>query len=324
MEIVSVGRRRYSDPDVLSLIRATGQLVDPRSAVLTQARKLNEEYSKWDGDFSDPIKRLTIMASLRGLRVEAMDATQALKERRDAVVMPVLDGTKGKILFNPTRPRARVAFSIAHEIAHIFFPNSVKGARFRSICAPGSREARELEGLCDLAASELLMPSVEFLKATAGEMGLHLVARTSAEFGSSYEATVFRFATAYPGLAVAGLLRYRLTVGEERSLAAKSGQSTLFGLERGRENAAQPKYRRQSFFTSDLCDADEHIVRWNKSFDIDSCVYKAAIEDKICRGIEHLPNEAELAGRIEAIPAPYQRPEADPNHPDVLFLWWTS
>ncbi|MGC2332908.1 MAG: ImmA/IrrE family metallo-endopeptidase, partial [Candidatus Acidiferrales bacterium] len=61
-----------------------------------------------------------------------------------------------------SRPASRVAFSIAHEISHAFFPNSVTGARFRSICQSNSKKANELERLCDLGASELLMPLDEF------------------------------------------------------------------------------------------------------------------------------------------------------------------
>src|SRR5216683_5964086 len=100
METVRVGGRKYSDPDVISLIRATGELVDPRSAVVNQARKLNCEYRSYDGGQASPMKRLEIIASLCGLTISPMNI-----ERRRA-----------------------------------------------------EREANELERLCDLAASELLMP----------------------------------------------------------------------------------------------------------------------------------------------------------------------
>jgi hypothetical protein len=108
-----------------------------------------------------------------------------------------------------------VAFSIAHEISHTFFPNSITGARFRNICANESKEANELERLCDLGASELLMPTSAF-QAAAGSVGFSLsnVPTLMQFFGSSFEATAFRLASAHPGIAIAGLLRYRLRIGD--------------------------------------------------------------------------------------------------------------
>src|SRR5512135_736855 len=102
METVRVGRRRYTDPDIISLIRATGQLVDPRSAVLTQARRLNADYRSLGGNGRDPLERLKILASLRRLTVAPMDARQSAREKRDAVLVPTRDG-RGQILYNPMR-----------------------------------------------------------------------------------------------------------------------------------------------------------------------------------------------------------------------------
>jgi hypothetical protein len=143
----------------VSGIRATGQLVDPRSAVIHQARQLNREYGFF-ASRSQPFERLTILASLQGVEIHEMDRRLASREKKDAILMPTSGGKrlKGQILYNPTRPPGRVAFSVAHEIAHTFFPNSVSGARFRTMCNPDSREGNELERPCDLAASELLMP----------------------------------------------------------------------------------------------------------------------------------------------------------------------
>jgi len=146
-----------------------------------------------------------------------MDREVASREKRDAVLLPLLGGKRGQIVYNPVRPPGRVGFSIAHEIAHTFFPNSISGARFRTMCNPDSREGNELERLCDLAASELLMPLEEFRSATGQGMGLHMTEQLSDIFGSSFESTVFRMATSYQGLAAAGLLRYRLKTGEQRA-----------------------------------------------------------------------------------------------------------
>jgi Zn-dependent peptidase ImmA (M78 family) len=320
METITVGGRRYSDPDIISLIRATGQLVDPRSAILTQARRLNAQYRDLGGDGKNRFERLKIIASLRGVSVEPMDLRRSARETRDAVLVPTLNG-RAQVLYNPSRPAGRTAFSIAHEITHTFFPNSITGARFRTLCDPGSREANELERLCDLGASELLMPAEEFRAVVGTHFGLEYVELAMAEFGSSYESTVFRMATAHPGLAASGLARYRFSKEEERKMFSAGKQRRLFDREvSATEAATVKKYRRQSFFTSEPC-GDQHVVRWNKSFDPSSCLYIAGTNGGMHCADEALPNKVEMIGKLQAVRAPFQREEADPEHGDVLFFW---
>lgn len=320
METVRVGGRRYSDPDVLSLIKATGSLVDPRSSVLTQARKRLQILNKFHDIPRDPIERLTILASICGIaEVVPMNIEQRKGDKRDALLVPNISGGRS-IIYNPTAPRTRVAFSIAHEIIHTFFPNSINGARFRNICASESREANELERLCDLGASELLMPLSDFQTATtATGYTLSAVPTLMESFGSSFEATAFRLASAHPGVAVAGLLRYRLRVEDQRRKSAVT-QTMLFSSSATGEAEAEPKYRRQSLHVSEAC-SDAHAIRWNKSFPVESVVYSAAISGDLQVGFEALPNRITRKGRLEAMRAPFQRDDADPVFGDVLFFW---
>ena len=166
------------------------------------------------------------------------------------------------------------------------------------------------------------MPAEEFVQVTGGRIGLELVDEACAAFGSSYEATVFRLATSYSGQAIAGSLRFRRRLDEERRSRKNKNQGRLFDVGPNEHTEAEPKYRRQSFFASEQCDADEFIVRWNKSFANESCVYIAGANRQIATAIEKLPNQSSLSGRIQAIPAPYQRPESSGERPDILFLWW--
>src|SRR5690348_15662426 len=122
MNKVRVGGRKYSDPDVVSLVGAAGGLADPRSIVVTQARRLNAQYRALGGDRCDPWERVLILASMSGLEVKAMDVGHK-QEDRDAVLVTTR-GNRGQILYNPRRPKPRVIFSIGHEITHTFFPNS--------------------------------------------------------------------------------------------------------------------------------------------------------------------------------------------------------
>jgi Zn-dependent peptidase ImmA (M78 family) len=96
-----------------------------------------------------------------------------------------------------------------------------------------------------LGASELVMPIDEFQQEAKGSFGLAAVERLSAYFGTSFEATVYRLATAHPSLAVAGMLQYRLTREEDRRLAKISNQRVLFATDISLQpQPAERKYRR--------------------------------------------------------------------------------
>jgi hypothetical protein len=164
------------------------------------------------------------------------------------------------------------------------------------------------------------MPIEEFQAAVRGFFSLTRSEELAEKFGSSFEATVFRLATAHPGVAIAGLLRYRRRMDEERKLA-RSVQDSLFNdLKEVSCEVPSPKYRRQSFFPSAAC-GDEHTIRWNKSFAPESCVYAAAKSDGVCSAIEVLPNQSRQEGLLEVVPAPFQRGDAHPEFPDLLFFW---
>jgi Zn-dependent peptidase ImmA (M78 family) len=62
-----------------------------------------------------------------------------------------------KIEFNPTKPRERVRFSIAHEIAHTLFSDVAEQTRHRH-GPTTSPDEWQLEMLCNLAAAEFVMP----------------------------------------------------------------------------------------------------------------------------------------------------------------------
>ena len=317
---------RRLDPDVEALVEAGGGLSDARSLVLTQARTLNASYRRFESSGNTPMERLKFIASLQGLTLAPMNIERSRHERRDAVVMlsGADKGNRGQILYNPDRPAGRQAFSIAHEIAHTFFPSTSGGARFREMTASDSQEMSELERLCDLGAAEVLMPREEFQSSVAGNWGMASVDRLIGEFGSSREATVFRLASAYPGIAAAGLLCFRRTKGDQAKLKSmmQYPQPDLFGsgsASPGSSGIADPKYRRQSFHTSDSFPAS-HTVRWNKSFDENSIVYKVG-PNGVMSSRESLPNNMKCDGILEVMFAPFQREDADAEHPDVLFYW---
>ena len=105
-------------------------------------------------------------------------------------------------------------------------------------------------------------------------------------------------ATTYNGVAVAGLLRYRHRKEETKRIASRQ-QSLPFAVI-GEGEVPQPKLRRQGLHTSDGCGL-QHLIPWNKSFDVQSCVYRAGSELGIQSDWEELPNACEDFGTIEAI-----------------------
>ena len=131
-------------------------------------------------------------------------------------------------------------------------------------------------------------------------------------------------ATSYAEIAAAGLLRYRLNKKGQRALLISNKQGMLFELPSPRlSESSSPKYRRQSFYTSESC-GNEHLIPWNKSFEPSSLAYIAGRCTAIQRALEALPNQANLLGSFEAVRAPYQRENADAVYGDVLFLWWKN
>jgi Zn-dependent peptidase ImmA (M78 family) len=314
---ITVGGHRYSDPDVLSLIYSGSDLLDPRAEVIRRARNLNQELRSF-GTIDNPRERIEILASLAGITALPMANPPSPEQNREALLFRNSKGA-AHAFYDSSRSDGRVNFSIAHEIVHTFFPNSMNGVRFRSVHSDESREATELERLCHLGASELLMPEEEFLGERGDEFGLKDVPRLAERFGSSYEATLYRLATTHPRLAVAGRLEYRLRVSEKRQIQ-DAKQKHLFASSEAPAESFQPKYRRQSLHSSLTCGAN-HLIPWNKSFDETSCVYRAGTMSEVVRGFESLPNRSGEPGLIECVQAPHQYSPSDPNFPDVLFLW---
>lgn len=316
---VTVGGHRYSDPDVLSLVHSGREPLDPRVEVIRRAKELNKRLRSFER-IDNPRERLEILASLADITVSPMAASPNAAQNRAALLFQNSSGQR-HAYYDPTQSEGRANFSIAHEIVHSFFPNSITGARFRSVHTDNSREATELERLCDLGASELLMPEEEFIAELSGRFGLDVVPNMAATFGSSYEATVFRLATTHPRPAMAGRVVHRYRKSEEKRLQPTSQIRLFSGTRQQRTNSPEPKYRRQSLHTSAAC-APDHLIRWNKSFDPTSCVYAAKSVDDIKRARERLPNLSTAVGIIECIRAPYQGDLRDDSYPDVLFLWW--
>ena len=125
---------------------------DPIAAVVDHARQVVLEAVEhgWTGPPFDPIE----LAAILGIRTVARD------DLLDARVVSA--GGQLQIEFNPTRPRGRLRYSIAHEISHTFFGDVADRPRHRSAmgAVPTLGDDWQLELLCNVAAGELLVPSL--------------------------------------------------------------------------------------------------------------------------------------------------------------------
>lgn len=120
---------------------------DPISAIerLARAKVLEAMDAGWAGPPYNPIGIATLMGIPVEPNVDIADART------------ISDDGKLKIEFNPTRPRERVRFSLAHEVAHALFPDVAAQTRNRG-GDPTLRDDWQLEALCNIAAAEFIMP----------------------------------------------------------------------------------------------------------------------------------------------------------------------
>lgn len=115
----------------------------------------------------------------------------------DALLVP--HPKSPKILVNTRANPGRIAFSVAHEVAHLFFTGCSEERYHLRTRRPedygGSPEVLQLERMCDLGAAEMLLPQPWFGEAVATE-GLRAgaVPVLAERFAVSLEATAVRLA----------------------------------------------------------------------------------------------------------------------------------
>ena len=154
---------------------------DPVAKMEREARQavLDAVDKGWRGPPFDPIE----LARIMGISVRPNAALA------DARVFWANEGYE--IEYNPHRPRGRVNFSIAHEIAHTFFPDCAEEVRNRS------RERWEapnwqLEVLCNVGAAELTMPVGSFPAKDDTVVTIEELMRLRKDFQVSAEALLIR------------------------------------------------------------------------------------------------------------------------------------
>ena len=163
-------------------VRAFAKNADPFDAIqeLARRRVFEARESGWEGPPFNPLYIVEMM----GARVEA-NSNVADARLIESKGTPVIE-------FNPRQPRERVRFSIAHEIAHLLFPDWKEQVRNRG----GDTSAKDdwqLEMLCNLAASEIVLP-IGSLSTISPVPEIEKLMHQRREFDVSVEAFLIRLA----------------------------------------------------------------------------------------------------------------------------------
>jgi hypothetical protein len=187
-------RTKLTHPSVLELLQSSGIAGSPEEVIRLLARRRVAEFEElgWTG----PPYDMELLASLCDYRPRIVDW---LRDDQDACI------TTGEMLINANKPAVRQRFSIGHEIGHTLFPDFV-----RTVELNGPRWRRQLdaqsqvEQLCQIAASEFLMPYGAFqAEMNVRSVSLRSILELAELFNASPEATARRFVDLSTGKLVA-------------------------------------------------------------------------------------------------------------------------
>ncbi len=171
---------RWSHPSVLRLINESGN-PDPMDEIRSRVRDtVVKAFEKgWQGPPYSPIE----LASFMGFQVTPNDAVV------DALIAPNKDSFE--IQYNPFQRQNRIHFSIAHEIAHTFFPDCAEATRNRE---QHPVENRQLERLCNAGAAEIQLPYAIFSHdANKAEPSMKGLIGLAGKYQASLESVFIRY-----------------------------------------------------------------------------------------------------------------------------------
>lgn len=261
----------FSDGTARQESRPSPSREQATSIIIERARKLVNRLIE-DRGHDEPPFLSAEFARLQGIK-------KIVKENLGevgAVLLRFHDGYVIKV--NQNHNLARQNFSCAHEIGHILFSelkleHYTKNIEYRTFNPQASEELRgkAREHLCDVAASELLMPESVFKKYLSGfGVSVHSIERLANVFKVSIQTAAIRIAEVSPEPCLALLwlprpgikseaLRLVWRVGPGRELRSKANYIPVHKLVR-RTSTLYKAYQ------------DESSVKCHKKFKLDNTV----------------------------------------------------
>jgi len=170
---------KWTHPSVVGL----AQGADPIEVIAERARALvlDALTRGWGGPPFDPMA----LADILGIPVVPRE------DVLDARLVPAGTGTLS-LEFNPNRPRGRVRFSVAHELAHSFFPDCADTIRERGRPGREREDDWQLELLCNVGAAEILMPIGSFPELGKTPLSIDRLMTLRRDYDVSTEALLLR------------------------------------------------------------------------------------------------------------------------------------
>lgn len=171
----------WTNPSVLTLAGDR----DPVEAITQRARSVILDFIEAGGS----VPPLDPFALADHLRISVIPS----EDIRDARTVHA-GGGKFVIEFNPSRPRGRVRYSISHEITHTLFPDCREQIRNRATHEEMKADEWQLEMLCNIGASELLMPVGSFPDLQEQSLSIDHLMELRGKYDVSTEALLLRVA----------------------------------------------------------------------------------------------------------------------------------
>lgn len=174
---------------VVALLNAHAGESDPKTIIRRLARE-KVAYAKARG-WSGPAFCPKILASMFDIRCKAVDFDIG----GDGRILPYPDG-KLWIEYHTKRMPERQRFTIFHEFAHTLFPDHYHFLPHHQAFQRALKDPeKEFENLCDIAASEMLLP-LEDVKRDISQLSqicFEEFHRQSRRYEASIDATIHRF-----------------------------------------------------------------------------------------------------------------------------------
>jgi len=177
---VNSNTRFWTNPSVRPFVTSG----DPVSVMVERANALvlDAVEKGWIGPPFDTFE----LANILGFKILPCESI------RDARLV-ALPNNRYQIEYNPNQSQARIRFSIAHEIAHTFFPDCRERVRNRAAQHQMAGNDWQLEMLCNIGAAELLMPVGSFREIGEAEFSIDHLLRLRERFQVSTEAVLLRY-----------------------------------------------------------------------------------------------------------------------------------